>query len=111
MEKEELLQKEPYKTIVKLMWFGSLYAKPAKYFCVATGLSDRAFRKCVETMREHGLCIVSDVNGYYFPVTENELERYIRRTEKTARSYFYSLRSAKRELRRMKQEAQIKIEE
>jgi hypothetical protein len=107
--KEELLSMEPYKTIFDAMGKCDLHAIPVKMFCLRTGLSDRALRKHIETMRKSGICIISDECGYYFPSTEEELERYIRRTEKTARSYFASLRTAKRTLRKLQTETQLKL--
>lgn len=74
-----------------------------------TGLNDRTVRKLIEQMREDGLCILSDAKGYYFPETEEELEKFIRKTEKTAKSLFRSLESAKRVLREIRNEGQEKL--
>lgn len=74
-----------------------------------TSLNDRTVRKLIEQMREDGLCILSDAKGYYLPSTEEELEKYIRKTEKTAKSLFRSLESAKRVLREIRNEGQEKM--
>lgn len=100
-----------YSSILRHLQYGSKNAISAKLLCVKTGLTDRVLRKCIEEMRKNGVCILSDVFGYYLPSNEKELERYIKRTEKTARSYFYSLRSAKRALREMQTETQMKLPE
>lgn len=111
LTEEQLRTTEPYCTILNKLWKGVKYAVPVKEMCYDTGLNDRELRKCVETIRESGVCVISDSFGYYLPESEEDLERYIRRTEKTARSYFLSLRSAKNALRVMQTEAQMKLPE
>ncbi len=63
--------------------------------CTITGLNSRNVRKAIEKMRRAGVVIASGENGYFIPETATELERYIRRTEKTARSIFYTLKAAR----------------
>ena len=75
----------------------------------ATQLGDRAVRAIIEHMREDGVCILSDAKGYYLPSTEEELEKFIRKTEKTAKSLFRSLESAKQVLREIRNEGQEKL--
>lgn len=75
----------------------------------ATWRGDRAVRVIIEQMRKEGVCILSDAKGYYLPSTEEELEKYIRKTEKTAKSLFRSLESAKRALREIRNEGQEKL--
>lgn len=65
----------------------------------ATGLCDRAVRTIIEDLRYDGVCILSDSKGYFLPNTEDEIREFIKRTEKTAMSYFRSLRTAKKALR------------
>lgn len=105
----QLRTTEPYSIILSKLRHGAKKAIPVKELCEATGLPDRVLRKNVEIMRECGVCIVSDKNGYYLPATEDELTRFISRTEKTARSYFASLRTAKRTLRKLQTEMQLKL--
>ena len=109
LTEEQLLTTEPYSAILSHLRCGSDYAISVKVLCAKTDLTDRVLRKCVENIRESGVCVISDVRGYYLPANEEELVRYIRRTEKTARSYFYSLRSAKKALRKMQTESQMKL--
>lgn len=75
----------------------------------ATWRGDRAVRAIIEQMREDGVCILSDAKGYYLPSTEEELEKFIRKTEKAAKSLFRSLESAKRVLREIRNEGQEKL--
>ena len=104
-----LLLTEPYSTINSRLRFGADRAVPVKELCNITGLPDRVLRKRIERMRECGMCIISDSNGYYLPATEDELKRFIAKTEKTAKSYFASLRTAKRTLRKIQNEPQLKL--
>lgn len=104
MTPAQFMVTEPYSVILAKLRHGAKKAIPVKQLCEATGLPDRALRKCVEIMRECGVCIISDANGYYLPASEDELKRFITRTEKTARSYFSSLRTAKRTLRQFRAE-------
>lgn len=104
---EQLRTTKPYSIILEKLQHGADTAVPVIRLCVATGLPDRELRKCIETMRDCGICIISDKRGYYLPDTEEELIRFINRTEKTARSYFASLRSAREELRKLQTESQI----
>ena len=64
-------------------------------------LDNRALRKIIELIRRDGICVCSDDAGYYLPETAAELERYIRRVEATAKSTFYTLQTAKKELAKM----------
>lgn len=111
LTKEQLRTTDPYCTILNKLCKGRNCATPVIVLCASTGLSDRVLRKHIETMRASGVCIVSNEKGYYLPENEEDLERYIKRTEKTARSYFYSLRSAKKALREMQTETQMKLPE
>lgn len=111
LTEEQMKTTYPYDLILSRLRSGYYMAVSAKSLCDYTGLNDRAMRKAIEVLRENGVCIVSDAFGYYFPGNEEELERYIKRTEKTARSYFLSLRSAKKALREMQTETQMKLPE
>ena len=104
MTEAQLRMTHPYNVILPALRYGAKKAIHVKDLCEATGLPDRAVRKHVEIMRESGVCIISDVNGYYLPANEDELKRFISRTEKTARSCFSSLRTAKRTLRQFRAE-------
>lgn len=61
-----------------------------------TGLDNRALRKVIEVIRRNGVCVCSDENGYYLPANADELERYIKRVSKTARSTFFYVTNSKK---------------
>lgn len=74
-----------------------------------TGLDNRALRKVIESIRRSGVCVCSDENGYYLPANVNELERYIKRVSKTARSTFFTLQTARNELEKMQIDKQLSL--
>lgn len=75
-----------------------------------TGTSEREIRKTIENLRRKGTCICSGANGYYLPETEEELIQYIRTVKKTAKSSLYTLKTARRELKRMQTTEQMKMQ-
>lgn len=105
----DLLNSEPYEIIYMMLRSGAENAVPVRNFCNATELSDRLLRLHVERMRDSGIPILSCKNGYYLPADEDELKQYIAKMEKTARSYFKSLRSARKALKEMQTANQMKI--
>ena len=64
----------------------------------------RSIQKAVSNERMNGAVIAGSGKGYFIPDTLEELERYIARAEKQARSCFVPLRSAKDQLRKMQSE-------
>ena len=96
-------------TIYSMLGKGAKNAVSVKSLCFRTGSEDRALRKCVERMRELGIPILSCKNGYYLPADEDELTQYIAKMEKTARSYYRSLRSARKALKELQTANQMKI--
>lgn len=102
----------PKETIMALLAFESQNDHrhiPVSELEEATWRSDRNVRKLIEQMREEGVCILSDAKGYFIPSNEEELEKFINKTEKTAKSLFRSLESAKRVLREIRNEGQEKL--
>ena len=69
-----------------------------------SGMDERTIRRIIELLRRKGHVIVSDTNGYYFPETVGELESYVKKTDKQARSIFFTLQTARNELKRLKDE-------
>ena len=96
---EKLYSEEPYCTILSTLKSGRKNAIKKRELVRITGLNERAFRRSIETLRRAGKCIISDAVGYYYPENKREIERYIRRVERTAKSHFYTLRAAKNALR------------
>ena len=74
-----------------------------------TGLDNRALRKVIEAIRRNGVCVCSDENGYYLPANVDELERYIKRVSKTARSTFFTLQTARNELEKIQINKQLSL--
>lgn len=72
----------------------------------------RSIQKAVSNERKDGAVIAGSGKGYFIPDTPEELERYIARAEKQARSCFVPLRSAKDQLKKMQleKEGQLSFE-
>lgn len=66
-----------------------------------TGLESRIVRKRIETLRRSGCVIAADEHGYYYPTSFLELSRYIRRTERQAKSILFTLKAARRKRREL----------
>ena len=64
----------------------------------------RSIQRAVSNERMNGAVIAGSGKGYFIPDTPEELERYIARAEKQARSCFVPLRSAKDQLKKMQLE-------
>ena len=61
-----------------------------------TGLSERALRMEVASLRRQGVALLSSDKGYFTAKTLDELDRFIARKSKMARSILLTLRPAKR---------------
>ena len=95
---ETFLTKEPYCTILSTLRTGKRNAVKKRELVRITELDELVFRKAIETLRRARVCIISDAAGYYYPENRREIECYIRRVERTAKSHFYTLRAAKNAL-------------
>lgn len=63
--------------------------------CKVSGRDNRRTRLVIEDLRRHGTVICSSDKGYYLPETVEEIQHYINKESKRARSIFYTLRTAK----------------
>lgn len=90
---------EPFSRILSLIGDGQENAIHKADLIRCTGLPDRELRKTIEFLRRKGVVIISDNSGYYYPQDKEELNRYIERENSRAKSVFYTLRSAKRLLK------------
>lgn len=97
----ELWQTAPYNTILSFLKHGKDRAIPRRDLVKLTGLDERILRKHIETIRRNNVCILSDVSGYYLPRNLEEVRRYIKKTERTAKSTFYTLRAAREAEKRL----------
>lgn len=105
-EQWDFLSEEPYATIFNLIHPGKEHATPAFDIWIYVNLpNERKIRKHIETMRREGIIIASNSNGYWLPATEKELEEYVRRTEKTAKSVLYTLKHARMALKKIQTNA------
>ena len=98
------MSKEQFKQdkILNLIGFGVDNAVHLSELESLTGLDNRDIRKRIEYLRRSGYVIAADRHGYYYPSTYNELSRYVRRTEKQAKSILLTLTTAKKRLKELK---------
>lgn len=92
-DKEE--KKNSYSVILNYIPTGKEYAISMKHLAHLLNTTPRQIRSMVHHARCEGSVIVADDNGYYLPVSQEELTAWIRRYEASARSVFKALASAK----------------
>lgn len=102
---------EMYRVVLSCFRYGRANAIHLHDLQRYSGLNNRALRKVIELIRRDGVCVCSDEAGYYLPETAVELEKYIRRVEKTAKSTFFTLKTAKAELKKMNNAQQLTVDE
>lgn len=103
-EAEKTRQTALYKSLLACFCYGKANAIHLHDLQRYSGLDSRRLRKIIELIRRDGVCVCSDEAGYYRPETAEELEKYIKRVEATAKSTFYTLKTAKAELAKMQNE-------
>lgn len=103
-------QTEMYYLVLSCFKYGRANAIHMKDLQRYSGLDNRRLRKVIEFIRRDGICVCSDDAGYYLPETAAELERYIRRVEATAKSTYFTLKTAKAELAKMNSAEQVIID-
>lgn len=96
----DLWQLDPYRTILSILRYGKEKAIPRRELVGRVKIGEREVRKAIEIIRCTGVCVISDSTGYYLPGNKLEIERYIRKTERTAKSHFYTLRAARKALKK-----------
>lgn len=96
----DLWQLDPYRTILSLLRYRKENAIPRREFVGRVKIGEREVRRSIEIIRRTGICVISDSTGYYLPGSKLEIERYIRKTERTAKSHFYTLRAARNALKK-----------
>lgn len=90
-----------YKKVLSCFGYGRRNAMHMRQLAKLNQLSERELRKVIEIIRRSGICVVSDNSGYYFPETREEIESYIKRMERMAKSTFYTIKAARNELERI----------
>lgn len=101
------------KCVVDYLRRGQENAIPARTLADAMGIKDtRYLRILVEHERRNGAVILSSTDrlhyGYYLAADQAEVDRYIARQSKRAKSTWASIKSAKR-YRRLHQPGQLYI--
>ena len=74
-------------------------AVTAAELCARFDMTERELRQAFEALRKSGEVICSCDHGFFKPETKTELEKYISRESKRARSVFFSLKSARKLLK------------
>ena len=78
--------------ILSLIGTGSANGIHAATIGSMVNLDDRSTRKAIEKIRRCSDC----KHGYYFPATSDEIEEFIKREERRAKSILFTLKSARR---------------
>ncbi|MEE1064981.1 MAG: hypothetical protein UH249_02500 [Acutalibacteraceae bacterium] len=105
---DELGSLEPYKTTLSRLNCGKRNAVHASQLAVLLRADCRAVRRIIETLRVSGVCIISDENGYYYPATAEEIQRYIKRLKSVISVHSAAIRAAYTQLDYMLQETEGK---
>lgn len=103
-EQQKLISREPYDWIYARIGQGVSGSMPAEAILFGRSMTDRELRKCIETMRRAGIVILSSDKGYSLPKSAVELREYVKRTESTAKSVFYTLKGARELLKEMEEQ-------
>ena len=86
--------------LFELLAVGKENAIPSRDLCKALQLRDvRELRLIVQRERQAGAVILSSEKGYFLPGCKSEVEKFIRTTDKKARSTMYCMKSAKKYLK------------
>lgn len=93
---------EPYNTILSLIGIGEDNAVHLAYITKLTDIHERELRKYIEQLRRSGIVIISNNKGYFKPYTKAELQRYITQETRRAKSIFYTLKNARRLMKKAK---------
>lgn len=65
------------------------------------GLSERDLRKVVEKCRKSGVFILASDQGYFFPASKDELQRFIRRESNRVKNQCIAIAPLKRYLKQL----------
>lgn len=82
------------ETICKAIGTGEENAVSLKDLMELTDLKARDVHHCIEDMRSGGAVICSSNSGYFYPETEEELRRYVRREHARASAIMKNTRAA-----------------
>ena len=84
-----------YEKIVELIPKGKENAIHQKKLAKLTGVTPARIKSLVRIARRDNIPICSCYDGYYLPKNKQELDDFIKKHEKTARSYFVTLKELK----------------
>ncbi len=98
--------------ILSLLKVGRENATTTEELCLATGLHKRVLQKFIHEAREAGYLIISlsDVRGYYFPETKEDVLAFKNQMMSRAIDIFRAIKSAKQFLENSSFEGQQEIE-
>lgn len=88
-----------YERILSLIGAGEENAIHLSELVSITGLHNRELRKRIEQLRRSGTVIISSKKGYFRPLDNSEVSRYIKQEERRARSIFRTLKAARKLLK------------
>ncbi len=88
-----------YERILSLIGAGEENAIHLSELVSITSLHNRELRKRIEQLRRSGTVIISSKKGYFRPLDNSEVGRYIKQEERRARSIFRTLKAARKLLK------------
>jgi len=89
------------ETVAAFIKTGAENGISLRELCQRTNADGRTVRKTVETLRREGNVICSGMTGYYHPADACELRDYVKQEECRARSIFYTLKAARKALKKL----------
>lgn len=96
-----LFEQEPYSRILSSLGEGARNGIKTPALSNRVNIEVREMRKIIEYIRRKGVVIIADRNGYYFPESIYEVERYAKQEERRAKSSLYTSKSARTLLREL----------
>ena len=85
--------------LLEFIPFGSKNAIKRADLVMASGMSDREMRRCIEELRkETPIVNMQNGQGYFRPETEEELNHYIAQEKARATTILKNLRAAEKQL-------------
>lgn len=92
--------------ILRYLDIGSDKAKTREQLCRLSGMSDRAVRKEIESLRNEGVIIVNrqDGKGYYISEDPAEMERQLRQNHARAMAILKQQRHLRRRIKEVQNE-------
>lgn len=100
---QKICETELYKTLLNYIRVGKRNAVKSSVLIDLLSVDERQLRAMMVIIRLSGICVLSDDSGYYYPESEEEIRRYIKRVKKSIRSQSITLNTAKTVLKLFEQ--------